>query len=139
IQACVGHNSSLLLSRKFWLPDSYLHVRAYWPAQLAGMTRGKEAHRILVTLEANGRKIQAAAAQRAFRLRPGTAQFAHRAGVQAGAALAAQLRSLFERTRHAPLYPASGESDGARHHLLVADAHAQPALDAALTIDRQLQ
>src|SRR5690348_13053751 len=105
-------------------------LMAKWPAQLAGVTWFQKAHGIAVTLETYGRKIKAAVAQQALGGGALATQLANRAGVEAGAALAALLARHTEGTGHIAAFATAGKADGSGHHLLGANPHAQPALDA---------
>src|SRR5690349_17539288 len=110
--------------------DLHTHIMAEWSAQLAGVARLQETHGIVVALETHGGKIEAAVAQQGFSGGTLAAQFAHRAGVEAGAALAALLAGHAERPGNVAAFAPAGKADGAGHHLLGANAHAQAALDA---------
>src|SRR6185369_10292944 len=88
----------------------HLDVGAERAANFAGMTRVKETHCVVVTLQAHGRNVQAAVAQRALGLRSLAARFAHRADVQASAALAAELAGLVEGASDAAIQAAAGEA-----------------------------
>src|SRR5690242_3815446 len=102
--------------------------------KFAGVTRIQETHGVVVALETDRRKIEAAIAQRGLGRRALAAQLADWADVNASAALAAELACDVERARHFAVQAASGKTDGARHHLLLAHADTQPALDAGLVL-----
>src|SRR5689334_12957387 len=112
-----------------------VHVSTDRSAQFAGVARFEETHGVVIALETDGRKIQAAAAQRCAGGACLAAQLAGRADVHARPALAAALVGDVKWARNPAMRTAPGEPDGARHHLLLADAHAQPALDAVLMLD----
>src|SRR5437868_3016834 len=107
---------------KFFRPLLYRNIGTEGAADLAGVAWVKETHCIVVTLEAHGRNIQAAVAQRALGLRALAARFAYRADVETRAALAALLAGHVEGTRYAAVQSAAGEANRSRHHLLFAHA-----------------
>src|SRR5581483_2695994 len=115
-------------------PMLRLDITAEGSADFAGMARFEETHCIVVTLETYGRNIDAAVAQGAFGLWALAARFADRADVKTSAALAAQLAGLIEGPSDAAIQAAAGEANGAGHHLLLAGADAQPALDAGFVL-----
>src|SRR5450759_669327 len=76
-------------------------------------------------------RIETRVAQLARLQGPRAREFAYRAHVEACAALAARFRRLVEGHRDLALDAAADEPDRATRHLLVADANAQAAQDAA--------
>src|SRR5581483_175738 len=119
---------------KVFRPLLHLDIGAEWSADLAGMARVKKTHCIVVTLETYGRDIEAAVAQSALGLRALAARLAYRADIEARAALAAEFAGLIEGPSDTAIQAAPRKTDRARHHLLLAHAHAKPALDAGFIL-----
>src|SRR5512147_1420114 len=110
------------------------NVRTNRPRQLARMARFQKAHGVVVALEADRREIQTSAAQRGGGGRSLAPQLADGADVNAGAALATLVAGDIEGPGNLAMVAASRKSDGAGHHLLLADADAQAALDAVFLV-----
>src|SRR5215467_6483549 len=91
---------------KFFRPLLHLDVSAERAADFASMAWVKETHCIVVTLETDGRNVGAAVAQRRLGLRSLAARLAHRADVEACAALPAQLAGHVERAGDTAVQPA---------------------------------
>lgn len=89
---------------------------------------------MIVVVETSGSEIDATAAKSRFRLGSVATKFDDRANVEARSTMPAYFGLRVEGAHDLAALPSEGKAYGSCHHLLGADPHALPALDAVLKL-----